>query len=407
MKRAVVLVIDGFGAGAMQDVSEVRPQDLHADTMKHVLEATGVKLPFLAKFGLGTILNDPALLQVDDPIASYGRCNLYHPGADSYAGHNEIMGARPLHPKMQFIRELASEIEEQLTLRGWTVSYPVRGTKVMLVNDQILIADNMENDPGQIINVTGALDVTPFSDILAVGQVVRRIAKTSRVIALGGTGVSVRDVIDHVVIEPLRSGVDTGRLNIYNEDYQVRHLGYGIDPDTQIHSILRRSGKTVYLYGKMADVITGDVNERNPMVDSQGVIDLIVHRLENMRGEGLVCATVQETDLAGHEQDPQKFARVLNIVDRGAEAIFGALEDGDLFIITADHGNDPCIGSSQHTRETTPLLVHRKGDASYRLGVRETLADIAATVSQFFDVPAPEFGVSCFADTSYPRNSQS
>ncbi|MFB5191345.1 phosphopentomutase [Alicyclobacillus fastidiosus] len=407
MKRAVVLVVDGFGAGAMQDVAEVRPQDLHAYTMKHVLEATGIKLPFLAKFGLGSILNDPALLAVEEPIASYGRCNLSHPGADSYAGHNEIMGAKPLHPKMQFIRELATEIEEQLTLRGWTVSYPVPGTKVMLVNDQILIADNMENDPGQIINVTGALDVTPFSDILTVGQIVRSIAETSRVIPLGGTGVTVQDIIDHVVIQPERSGVDTGRLNIYNEDYQVRHLGYGIDPDTQVHSILKKSGKKVYLYGKMADVISGDVNERNPMVDSQGVIDLIVDRLRNMPGEGLVCATVQETDLSGHEQDPQKFARVLQIVDRGVRAIFDALDDGDLLIITADHGNDPCIGSSQHTRETTPLLVHRKGDASYRLGVRKTLADIAATVSEFFDVPAPEFGVSCFANRFQSRDYKS
>ncbi|WAH36158.1 phosphopentomutase [Alicyclobacillus dauci] len=398
MKKAVVLVVDGFGAGAMRDVKEVRPQDADAYTMKHVLESSGVKLPFLAKFGLANILDEPTLLDIGQPIASFGRCNLFHPGADSYAGHNEIMGAKPLQPELQFINQLAPEIERELVQQGWRVSYPVAGTRIMLVNEQIVIADNMENDPGQIINITGALDVTPFADILAVGQIVRNIARTSRVIPLGGTGVAVQDIIDHVVIQPERNGVDTGRLNIYNEDYQVRHLGYGINPDTQVHSILRRSGKSAYLYGKMADVITGDVNERNPMVDSQGVIDLIVGRLSNMEGEGLISATVQETDLSGHEQDAPKFARILEIVDKGAQAIYEALDDGDLFIITADHGNDPCIGSSQHTRETTPLLVCRKGDVSHELGIRKTLADIAATVSDFFGVAAPEFGVSCFGD---------
>jgi phosphopentomutase len=393
MKRAVLCVLDGFGAGAMDDVAEVRPQDSNAYTMRHVIEATGVKLPFLSQLGLAQLLNDPSLLNITPAIASYGRCNLYHSGADSYAGHNEIMGAKPLVPKKQLIRDLAPNIERSLVQRGFGVKYPIAGTSIMLVDDEIVVADNMENDPGQIINITGALDGTPFAKILEVGQIVRSLAETSRVIALGGTGITVGDILEDIVIQPERTGVDMGRLNIYNENYQVRHLGFGIAPDKQVHSILMRAGLETYLYGKMADVITGEVTERDPIVDSQGVVDKICDRLDNM-SSGFISATIQETDLAGHEQNAQKFARVLEIADAGIRRIYDLLDPGELLIVTADHGNDPSIGSSQHTRETTPLLVCVKDAEARNVGLRSTLADVAATIADYFGVQPPEFGTS-------------
>ncbi|WP_028987180.1 phosphopentomutase [Thermicanus aegyptius] len=393
MKRAVLCVLDGFGAGAMEDVSAVRPQDRNANTMRHVIEQTSVKIPFLSRLGLPHILNDPSLLALTPPLASYGKCNLYHYGADSYTGHNEIMGAKPIMPKTQFIRELAPLIEKRLVERGFKVEYPVAGTGILLVDNEVVIADNMENDPGQIINITGALDTTPFEKIFEIGKIVRTIAETSRVIPLGGTGITVSDILLNIVIKPERTGVDMGRLNIYNENYQVRHLGFGIDPDKQIHSILMKQGLEVYLYGKMADVITGEVMERNPMVNSQGVMDLICNRLENMKS-GFISATIQETDLAGHEQNPEKFAAVLEIADAGLRRIYDMLHPGELLIVTADHGNDPTIGTSQHTRETTPLLVCVKGSPARELGLRTTLADVAATIADYFGVSAPEFGTS-------------
>ncbi|SFV06254.1 phosphopentomutase [Alicyclobacillus macrosporangiidus] len=393
MKRAVLCVLDGFGAGAMDDVETERPQDKGSNTMRHVLEATGVHLPFLARLGLSQILCEPSLMPMTPALASYGRCNLQHTGADSYAGHNEIMGARPIPPKKQFIRDLAPEIEQRLHEHGYAVTRPIEGTGILLVDGEVVIADNMENDPGQIINITASLDVTPFDKVERIGKVVRAVAHTSRVIPLAGTGITVEDILQCVVIQRDRTGVDMGKLDIYNEHYHVRHLGYGIDPDKQIQSILMRHGLGTYLYGKMADVITGDVMDRNPMVDSQGVVDLICGRLENM-DSGLIAATIQETDLAGHEQNAEKFAAVLSIADAGLHRIYGLLQEGELLIVTADHGNDPTHGTSQHTRETTPLLVCVKGAPARPLGLRATLADVGATVAAYFGVEAPEFGTS-------------
>ncbi|WP_019119524.1 phosphopentomutase [Brevibacillus massiliensis] len=397
MSRTVVVILDGLGVGEMPDVAEVRKQDVGSHTLGHLLEKRPTRLPVLSKLGLAKILRNSALLPEVEPVSSYGVCRLAHDGADTYAGHNEIMGAKPKVPVKMFMIDVAEEVEAALLEAGFPVSRPISETGVLLVDGKIIVADNMETDPGQIINVTGPLDEVPFAKILKVGQVVRQIVKTSRVIALGGTGVTARDIINSCITRNRQCGVDTPRLNIYNENYQVRHLGYGINPETQIPSILQRSGIPVYLYGKIADVVQGDVEERDPVVQTAGVFERILSRLDVLK-HGLICATVQETDLAGHEQDCEKYARVLEISDRGIGQIIDRLEPGDLLIVTADHGNDPTIGHSGHTRECTPLMVYRRGEnKTTELGVRDTLADVAATIADYFQAASPEYGTSIWA----------
>jgi phosphopentomutase len=394
MSRAVLLVLDGLGVGEMPDVKEGRPEDIGANTLAHLLEQQPVEIPVLSRLGLGHILNRPDLLPLLGPLADYGVCQLLHDGADTYAGHNEIMGARPKAPMKTLIREASKSIEDALVREGYHVSYPLGGTEIILVDGKIIVADNMETDPGQIINVTGPLDEVPFEKIYHIGLVVRGIVKTSRVIALGGTNVTPAHIIASCLRRGNLAGVDTPSLNIYNEGYQVRHLGYGVNPDGQISTILGTSSIPAYLYGKIADVIQGEVRERDPVVATNRVFERITSRLKSLK-HGFIGATVQETDLAGHEEDCAKYAEILRISDKGIGAIIDLLQEGDLLIITADHGNDPTIGHSRHTREQTPLLVYRKGQTvGKNLGVRETLADVAATIADFFDVRPTESGSS-------------
>lgn len=186
----------------------------------------------------------------------------------------------------------------------------------------------------------------------------------------------------------------TPKLNIYNDDYIVRHLGYGVNPDGQISTILENAGIPVYLYGKIADVIQGEVTERNPVVPTRQVFARVTNRLKSL-AHGFIAATVQETDLAGHEEDCSKYAEILRISDKGIQEVLSLLKEGDLFIITADHGNDPTIGHSRHTREQTPLLIYQHGKPGGNcLGIRSTLADVAATIAEYFHVKPTESGTS-------------
>ena len=99
MGKFVVIVLDGFGVGAMPDVPQVRPADCGANTCVHIFERTpDLKLPNLASLGLANIVGReiPGLPYATD--ATFGRAELMHDGADTFFGHQEIMGTRPAKP---------------------------------------------------------------------------------------------------------------------------------------------------------------------------------------------------------------------------------------------------------------------------------------------------------------------
>lgn len=111
--------------------------------------------------------------------------------------------------------------------------------------------------------------------------------------------------------------------------------------------------------------------------------------------EGLVSSTVQETDLAGHAEDAELYAKKLEIVDSYLQGFIPLMTEDDLLIITGDHGNDPTIGHSQHTRERTILLAYSPGlKGNINLGERGSLADIAATAAEVLGVSKPQDGLS-------------
>jgi phosphopentomutase len=103
-------------------------------------------------------------------------------------------------------------------------------------------------------------------------------------------------------------------------------------------------------------------------------------------GHGLIVANVQETDLSGHEQNPRRYADVLELVDRMLPELLDQLGDDDVLLITGDHGNDPTIGHAQHTREYTPVLVVGPAVRPVDIGLRESLADIGATAADLLGV---------------------
>jgi len=161
----------------------------------------------------------------------------------------------------------------------------------------------------------------------------------------------------------------------------------------QVTTLLRKAGLPVHLIGKVADVIVCDGAEKAAHVATRDVLDATYDALGRVE-DGLIAINVQETDLAGHDQDAARYAACLRATDEGIGRILDQLRPGDLFIITGDHGNDPTIGHDKHTREFTPLLVAGEGVDSVSLGQRESLADIAATIAEVFATQAPEIGTS-------------
>lgn len=98
----------------------------------------------------------------------------------------------------------------------------------------------------------------------------------------------------------------------------------------------------------------------------------------------------------GHRNDAPGYARALEAFDARVPELLAALQEGDLLILTADHGCDPTTPSTDHSRERVPLLVTGFGIRPAALGLRQTYADVAATVADLFGCPAPEAGESFY-----------
>jgi phosphopentomutase len=392
--RIILLVIDALGIGAMPDTARLRPLDAGANTLGSVLRANpALQIPTLLRLGLGRLLASAFLDQpVYPPLASYGVCQLAYPGADSYLGHQEIMGTIPKPPVATLMREAGAEIALRLSAAGYNVRRLVPGQELLLVNDAVVVGDNLEADAGLNINLTVPTDQIDFDTALRMGQIVRQCVRVSRVIVFGGPGIDAQHILRHVHQRPNgQIGVDSPAVGVYNESLRVQHLGYGVDTSLQAASILSRSGLPVALIGKMADLIACPEASHNPVVPTPAVMQAIRAAFHGMPA-GLVAATVQETDLAGHAGDAARFGAILETVDRQLDTLLKELGTQDVLIVCADHGNDPQVHAGQHTREQTPLLIYQKDRPARRLGVRQTLADIGATLTHSFGLQATQDG---------------
>jgi phosphopentomutase len=145
--------------------------------------------------------------------------------------------------------------------------------------------------------------------------------------------------------------------------------------------------------GKVADIVENPGGRNIPGVDTGELLEKGAAMLDEL-DRGYICMNIQETDLAGHREDPGLYGERLMAADRGIGGIIKKLAPGDILVVTADHGNDPVIGHPRHTREKTPILIYGQNIKPGFTGGRSSLADTGATVCDFFGVPFPEAGSS-------------
>ncbi|MDD5110330.1 MAG: phosphopentomutase [Patescibacteria group bacterium] len=398
-RRFLVLVIDGLGVGEMDDVASTRPQDRGAHTLRHVLaHGAGTRLPTLESIGAIRYFLSGIFAPVpyrDIPV-SFGKCRLAHFGADTYAGHQELAGTIPKPPVRQFVREVRPTLQSALEAAGFSVRWT---GKYLVVDDVIAIADNIETDYGLNINVVGCLDRVDFDAIVRVGQTVRTQVQVGRIITMGGVGITPKDFDRCLEIKERDGytawGINIPALNIYNEQYRVIHIGFGVNPEVQVTQILVRRGIPVVLIGKAADFIRADNAVYHPEVLTPLVLEEALRHFRRLE-RGFIFANAQETDLAGHRQDTPRYADLLVRIDAFLPRILEQMGPEDVLLVTGDHGNDPTIGHTNHTRERTPVIVFSRNFSSRHLGERATLADVGATVAKYFGAPLPESGTPMF-----------
>lgn len=383
-RRALVLVLDGLGIGAMADVAATRPTDVAADTLVRVRSARELSLPNLDRLGLGAAA---AVREAAPPTVAggawWGRGNLSYHGADSYLGHLELMGGDLSGIPLERFAVALDRYAAAFRAAGLDAQ-PVVGGGALLVSGAMLVGDSLEADPGLNYNVTGCLPLVPWTAILDVATQLRAMAPVSRVIAVGGAAIGRDELLAAVHTRDGATGVDTAELGVYMTGVEIRHLGAPIDTHGLLHVAAAAAGRFVLLVGKAADLLPGDGMERASTVSTDEIFGIVLSALREGRHD-LLVATVQQTDLAGHQEDAAWFGELLERCDLAIGRILGALAPDDLLIVTSDHGNDPGFGP-HHTRELVPILAHSGSVAGGPIGDRSTLADVGATVAAWLDL---------------------
>ncbi|MGL5232688.1 MAG: phosphopentomutase [Fusobacteriaceae bacterium] len=393
MKRFIILVIDSFGIGAMADVVTERPQDLNANTYKSTLLGSKISLPNMEKLGIANAANFETENIKFSSSANYGKSNLKHFGCDTFYGHQELMGTLPKKPTIEPFCNCIDDVENELMKKGYKVERYGEREKVLIINECATVGDNLEADLGQVYNITGTLDLISYDELLKIGKIVREIVKVPRVITFGGENVTLDEIKKaYEFKKPNFAGINAPKSGVYNKGYKVQHMGYGVDEKVQLPTIIGDKIKTV-LIGKVADIVKNELGESIPIVDTREVMECLIKKIEENE-TSFICANVQETDLAGHQENKVKYQEKLVVVDKYLPEILSKLDEEDIFILTADHGNDPSIGHSNHTREQVPVLIYNKKMSKIEIGELASLADIGQSAAEYFGYKLPDNGVS-------------
>jgi len=370
--RIVLVVLDGAGIGAMPDAPEWG--DAGSDTLGHILESRDMRLPNLQRYGLGNVRPLPNVPALEKPDGSYGRCALKSNGKDTTTGHWEMAGiilqtAFPTYPN-GFPQAILDRFISDAKLPGVLGNYAASGTEIIKDLGAEHVATGkpiVYTSADSVFQIAAHEEIIPLDRLYEICEIARRILdgqhKVGRVIArpfLGQPGSFYRTENRH--------------------DYAVP------PPRANLLPALKDEDLDVVCVGKIASIydslgVTEDLTAKN----NQQSIDQTIHALEQ-NTHGLIFSNLVDFDmLYGHRRDTEGYARALEHFDSSLPHIEAAMNDSDLMIITADHGNDPTFPGTDHTREYAPLLVYGKAARpGVNLGTRGSLADIGQTVAENF-----------------------
>ena len=382
-KRVFLIVMDSVGIGESPDAEKYN--DKGADTFGHIAEhCNGLHMPNMAKLGLSNIREIKGIDKAEKPLAYYTKMQEASAGKDTMTGHWEIMGLNIDTPfnvfPDGFPEELISQLEEK-TGRKIIGNKPASGTEIL---DEL---GKQHMETGDLIVYTSAdsvLQIAAHEEIVPIDELYK-ICEIARELTLDDPY-----MIGRVIARPFLGEPGNFTRTSNRHDYALKPFGRTVMNELKDNDI------DVIAIGKISDIYDGEgVTKSLRTKSNMDGMDKLVDTL-NMDFTGLSFLNLVDFDaLYGHRRDPQGYGEALEEYDARLEEVFDLLKEDDLLIITADHGNDPVHHGTDHTREYVPLLVYNKGmQEGKELSIRQTFADIGATVAENFGVAMPKHGKS-------------
>lgn len=391
MKRAIIVVIDSMGIGAMPDHAEFN-DIAECNTLKNVCHFNkGLKAPNMAKLGLGKIQDFEGIENVPNPIGQYGTMQEKSKGKDTTTGHWEIAGLVSEKPFSTFPngfpKELIDKFIEETKCGGILANKPASGTAIIEELNDVHHKTKFPivyTSADSVFQIALDTDMIPLETLYEWCHIARRLLDernyhVSRVIA------RPYKVIDG---KPTRIGKD-------RRDYSVEPTG------KTLLDRVKESGGEVVAIGKIEDIFSkaGITHAIHTGSNKEG-LELTLKAVENKLdlesikydstpanfkpNKSIIFTNLVDTDmLYGHRNNAEGYGKAIEEIDEYVGKILPELSEDDLLIITADHGCDPTVPGTDHTREYVPVLFYNKNMEAKDLGVMLGFDNIAKKITEW------------------------
>lgn len=379
-KRIFLIILDSFGIGNAPDANEYG--DEGSNTLASISRSSFFKADTMKKLGIFNIDGVDCCEKEKTPIAYFGRCFESSKGKDTTTGHWEICGVisktpMPTYPN-GFPPEVIKAFEKQ-TGRNVLCNLPYSGTKVIEDFGQEHIKTGsliVYTSADSVFQIAAHEDIVPPNELYEYCKIARKILVGNH---------SVGRVIARPFVGDFPNFVRTSN----------RHDFSLLPPKKSLLDFIKSSNLDVFAIGKIKDIfvgqgITNHIATKNN-TDGMNALDTAV----DMDFKGLCFANLVDFDMIyGHRNDIDGYAKAISDFDLWLGSFLQKLSDDDMLIITADHGCDPATPSTDHSRESIPLLIYQPKKAPINLGTRNSFADIGKSIADILNINANIDGVS-------------
>lgn len=380
-KRVLLFLLDSVGVGALPDA------DLYGDapaaTVQHTLSHNaGLTLPNLEALGLMAIPGMEAHSTGRTPVGAYGKCLEQSRGKDSIVGHWEVMGVPTVLAFDTFPEGFPEEITEEFSRR---IGRGILGNEVASGTEIMARLGRKHQETGFPIVYTSAdsvFQIAAHEETVPLKTLYHWCEIARQMLDEMGFGVG------RVIARPFLGEPGAYFRTANRHDYAAR-------PPKKTHlELLNEAGIPVHSIGKPVDIFPDSRFETAVKTsDNREGMTAALRALEEK--EGLIFVNLLDFDMKwGHRRDPAAYGQGLREFDEFLPQVMERMDENTLLVITADHGCDPCHTGTDHTREFIPLLLWHKGMEPKALGIRETFADVGATVLSALGASTPEVGES-------------
>jgi phosphopentomutase len=374
INRVCLIVLDSVGCGDAPDAAEYG--DESANTLSNISKAVGgLYLPNLERFGLGNLTDILGVPPVEKTEGAYGRLTEISPGKDTTTGHWELAGIVleypfPTYP-MGFPESLVSEFEARIG-HATLGNYPASGTEIIKELGEEHITSRkpiIYTSADSVFQIAAHEEIIPIDELYRFCMIARDVLKGEH-------------AVGRVIARPFIGTPGNFTRTERRKDYSLE------PPENNILDVLKMVGLEVAGVGKIEDIfahrgLTMSDHTGNNMAGVDAILSFLKQDFD-----GLIFANLVDFDaLYGHRNNPRGYADALEAFDRRLPEIMKIMNDDDILIITADHGNDPTTPSTDHSRERVPILIAGMGvRKNVNVGTRSSFADIASTISEILHV---------------------